>query len=233
MTLTQQNRQIKLTTPLGDDKLLLVGFSGQEEMSRLFRFQLDLISEDNGIKAADIVGKNITFSIDLKDGSQRFFNGFVSRFAAGDEEDGRRNYRAEVVPWLWFLTQTADCRLFQNKKIPEIIEQVFSDLGFSDFELSMKLDHKKWEYCVQYRESDFNFVSRLMEQEGIFYFFKHEDGKHQLVLADHKGAYADCPEKRSRLSPIIGQRMFKDHFTSWEQQFDFCSGKWAADRLQL
>ena len=227
MALTQQHRQLKLMTPLGDDKLLLTGFTGQEEMSHLFRFHLDLLSEDNAIKAADIVGKNVTFSITLADGSQRFFNGFVCRFAAGDEADGRRRYRAEVVPWLWFLTQTANCRLFQNKKIPDIIQQVFSDRGFSDFELSMKLDHKKWEYCVQYRESDFNFVTRLMEQEGIFYFFKHDNGKHQLVLADHKGAYVDCVENEVDYPPTVGQKMFKDHLTGWEQQFDFCTGKWA------
>lgn len=227
MTLTQKNRQFQVLTPLGEDQLVLVGISGQEEMSRLFRFQLDLISDNNGVKAADIVGQNITFSWELPDQSRRFFNGFVSRFAAGDEEDGRRTYRAEVVPWLWFLTQTADCRLFQKKKIPDIIEKVFSELGFNDFEFNLKLNHKEWEYCVQYRESDFNFVSRLMEQEGIFYFFKHENGKHTLVLADHKSAYVDCVESEIDYPPNFGQQMVKDHLTSWEQRFEFCTGKWA------
>lgn len=227
MPLAQENRQLKLATPLGPDQLLLAGFNGTEGISQLFRFTLDLISDDNAIKAADIVGKNVTFSIELLGGSPRFFNGFVSRFSAGDESDARRAYRAEVVPWLWFLTQTTDCRLFQKKKIPDIIKQIFSDLGFTDFEMSLKLEHKEWEYCVQYRESDFNFVTRLMEQEGIFYFFEHSDGKHKLVIADHKDAYVDCVETEVDYPVTVGQHMFKDHITSWEQQFEFRPGKWA------
>ena len=108
-------------------------------MSRLFSFQLEMISDNNAVAAADIVGKNVTFSVSLPDDSFRHFNGFVSRFAAGDEDQqGRRNYRAEVVPWLWFLTRTADCRIFQNKTVPEIIEQVFKDLGFSDYKPQLR-----------------------------------------------------------------------------------------------
>ena len=146
---------------------------------------------------------------------------------AGDEADERRNYRAEVVPWLWFLTQTADCRIFQEKKVGDIIRQIFSDLGFSDFRMDLQLDHKKWEYCVQYRETDFNFVSRLMEQEGIFYFFVHEDGKHTMVLADHKGAYVDCKEATADFPLSLGQHDVQDHLTSWQHAYEFRPGKFA------
>jgi len=229
MALKQANRALKLTTPLGEDVLLLTAFHGHEEMSRLFRYQLDMISDDNAITAADIVGKNVTFSIDLADGSFRRFNGYVSRFVAGDEdEENRRNYRAEVVPWLWFLTRTSDCRIFQKKTLPEIIEQIFGDLGFSDFEVSqIKGSHPQWEYCVQYRETDFNFVSRLMEQEGIFYFFKHEDGKHTMVLADQKGAYETCAESEVDFPRHYGTTEITDHITSWEHSWEFRTGKWA------
>src|SRR5262245_61754434 len=177
--LTQENRQIAVATPLGPDVFLLTGFAGREEASRLFEFQLDLLSEDHTIKPADIVGKNLTFTIRLADQSPRYFNGFVSRFAAGGAESGLRRYRAVVVPWLWFLTRTADCRIFQDKTVPEIITKIFQDLGFGDYDfLEIKGSHPKWEYCVQYRETDFNFVSRLMEQEGIFYYFRHGNGSH-------------------------------------------------------
>ncbi len=228
MAMKQATRVLSLKTPLAENELVMTGFSGNEEMSRLFRFQLDMISDNNGIKAADIVGKNITFNIKLADGSQRYFNGFVNRFLAGDEDDqGRRDYRAEVVPWLWFLTQTADCRIFQNTTVPEIIEQIFMDLGFSDFELDIRGSHKKWEYCVQYRETDFNFVSRLAEQEGIFYYFRHANGKHVLVLADQKNAYKDCPEKEVDYPRDVGVGAYviEDHITSWEHRYDFCTGK--------
>jgi type VI secretion system secreted protein VgrG len=227
MVLTQQERMLKLSTPLGEDVLLLTGFTGQEEISRLFRFQLEMISDNNGIAAADIVGKNVTFSVELSDGSPRFFNGFVNQFVAGDEEHGRRNYRAEVVPWLWFLTQTADCRLFQDKTIKDIIETIFGDLGFSDYKFDLQLDHKKWEYCVQYRETDFNFVSRLMEQEGVSYWFKHADGKHEMVISDHKGAYYDLIEKEVEYPPNVGGVSITDHITSWEHRYEFRPGKWA------
>ncbi len=227
MALKQKERLLSLSTPLGGDALVLTAFSGREELSRLFSYQLDLISDNNAIAAKDIVGKIVTWSIKLKDGT-RYFNGFVCRFYAGDEQHGRRNYRAEVVPWLWFLTRTADCRIFQNKTVKDIIEQIFHDLGFSDFETAqVKGSHPKREYCVQYRETDFNFVSRLMEEEGIFYFFKHESGKHKLVLGDQKGAYADCVEKEVDYPPDIGSRAIEDCLTSWEHQYQFRTGKWA------
>jgi type VI secretion system secreted protein VgrG len=227
MPLQQQTRRLKLTTPLGDNVLLLVAFRGREELSRLSHFQLDMISDTTDIEPARIVGLNVTVSMELADGSERFFNGFVSQFVAGDEGDGRRNYRAEVVPWLWFLTQTADCRIFQNKKVDAILQQIFGDLGFSDYEFNLGRSHKTWEYCVQYRETDFNFVSRLMEQEGLFYFFKHEDGKHTLVICDHAGAYVDCPESEIEYPGSIGTAAIKDHLTSWEHRYNFCPGKWA------
>ncbi len=227
MPLEQKTRLLNLKTPLGENELLLTGFTGKEEISRLFSFQLDMISDNPAVNAADIVGKNVSFNVELSDGSRRHFNGFVSRFIAGDEEDGRRNYRAEVVPWLWFLTQTADCRIFQNLKIADILKKIFEDLGFKDFKVDLKGDHKSWDYCVQYRETDFNFVSRLMEEEGIFYFFQHEDGKHTLIIADHKGAYQDCLEKEVDFPLSIGEEHLKDHITSWAHQYEFRPGKWA------
>jgi type VI secretion system secreted protein VgrG len=228
MPLTQKTRSLNLTSPLGEDVLLLTRFTGQESMSRLFSYQLDMISENNAVTAADIVGSNVTFSVKLQDDSRRYFNGFVSRLVAGREDlDGVRVYRAEVVPWLWFLTRTADCRIFQNKTVPQIIETIFSDLGFSGFEPNLRGNHKKWEYCVQYRETDFNFVSRLMEQEGIFYYFKHEDGKHTMVLADNKDAYATLPDDTIDYPQVTGPAAFKDHITDWTHHYEFRSGKYA------
>lgn len=222
---TQDNRIIAVTTPLGKDVLLLAGFSGKEEMSRLFTYQLDMFSEKKDIAAKDIVGKSVTFTVFRTDGSPRYFNGLVSRFSAGGLEiQGLRHYRAEMVPWLWFLTRTADCRIFQNKTVPEIIEQIFKDLGFTAYELSLKATYVKWEYCVQYRETDFNFVSRLMEQEGIFYWFRHENGKHTMVLADQASAYKDCVEKEADYTP---GSLAPNHVAQWDHQYEFRPGKWA------
>ena len=227
MALLQENRVLGIKTPLGSDVLLLAGFRGTENISRLFNYELELISDDSEISANDLVGKNVTFNVKLTDDTPRFFNGFVSELVAGDVEDGRRNYRAKVVPWLWFLSQTADCRIFQQKTAVEIIEQVFKDLGFSDYDLQIKGQHQQRDYCVQYRETDFNFVSRLMEDEGIFYYFKHEDGKHTLVLADHTGAYNDCGENSVDYPSSRGQDAVTDHIKSWSHRYGFVSGKWS------
>ena len=188
-----------------------------------------MISDDNAIQAKDIVGKGVTIGIEMADGSERFFHGLVNRFSAGDEDDeGRRNYQATVVPWLWFLTQTADCRIFQNMTGPDIIEQIFQDLGFSDFDKGgISGEHKEWEYCVQYRETDFNFVSRLMEQEGIFYYFSFEDGKHTMVIADQNDACQDCTESEVDFPRDYATRAIEDYITRWEHSYQFCPGKWA------
>ena len=235
MALKQASRLLMLRTPLGDDALVLTAFSGREEISRLFCFQLEMISDNNAIKAADIVGQNVTWGVKLKDKPPRHFNGFVSRFFAGDEDkSGRRQYRAEVVPWLWFLTRTADCRIFQDKTVVEIIKQIFQDLGFSDFETAQTQgSHPKRTYCVQYRETDFNFVSRLMEEEGIFYFFKHQEGKHILVLGDQKSAYVDCVEKEVDYPTDFGSRTFEDFLTQLGTPLSVPHGQVGADRLQF
>ena len=191
---TQKNRELAIETPLGEDVLLLVRMSGSEELGRLFEYNLELASENKQIKAEDIVGKNVTVRLDLGAGRTRYFNGHVSSFSQLTGAGQLARYRATVVPWLWFLTQTADCRIFQEKTVVDIIKQVFRDRGFTDFEDGLTGSYRKWEYCVQYRETDFSFVSRLMEHEGIYYYFKHENGKHSLVLADSYSAHEPYPE---------------------------------------
>ncbi len=221
----QQSRLLTLTTPLGEDVLLLTGFTGQEAISRLFSYQLEMVSEEEDIKPQDIVGKNVSWAVQEVDKEPRWFNGHVSRFAAGSaRHHDRRVYRMEVVPYLWFLTRTANCRIFQNKKTPQIIEAIFGDYGLTDFEPQLKRSYPEWEYCVQYRETAFQFVARLAEHEGIFWFFRHEEGKHTLVLADHKGAYKELPE-----SPVdyLAGTLAPNHIDSWEHQYEFRPGKWA------
>ncbi len=234
MPLKQAQRRLAVKTPLGDDVLALTAFAGHEEMSRLFAYQLDFISDNTSVSATQIVGKNVTISVALADDSPRYINGFVTRFFAGDEDvEHRRNYRAEIVPWLWFLTRTSDCRIFQTKSAPDIIQQIFKDLGFSDFQVQLSGKHPPRDYCVQYRETDFNFVSRLMEEEGIFYFFKHEQGKHTLVLADQKSAYVDCKENQVDYPRDPGSRAKEDHLTQLGARLRVPHRQVGADRLQF
>jgi type VI secretion system secreted protein VgrG len=192
-TLSQQSRAIGITTPLGADVLGLRAFALQDKLSRPFQIEADLSSTDGSVNFDKIVGQKVTIRLNAGRSGRRFFSGYVSRFTQVPNEGGFSHYHATIVPWLWFLTRPSDCRIFQEKSVPEIIEQIFKDRGFNDYTLKLSATYPKREYCVQYRESDFNFVSRLMEQEGIYYFFTHEDGKHTLVLADSISAHSPAP----------------------------------------
>jgi type VI secretion system secreted protein VgrG len=210
MAYSQDDRLIAIDTQLGKDALLLAGFSGSEGMSRLFDFELAMLSENHAISFEQIIGKNVTVSVILASGDKRYFNGIISRFSqgrGGAEKGGDPRfsvYRATMVPWLWLLTRTADSRIFQQLTVPDIIEKIFRDLGFSDFAMRLQGNYDKRDYCVQYRETDFNFVSRLMEEEGIHYFFEHENGKHTLVLADAPQENKPCPGQRSARYQLSG-----------------------------
>ena len=192
-TYIQDNLKLKLTTPLGADKLLLRSCRGEEQISGLFNFRLEMVSEDNAIDFSAIVGKAVTVTLTLGNDTEHYVNGIVGRFIQEETNLRLTRYFADIYPWLWLLTKTSDCRIFQNKSVPDIIEAVFSDLGFTDFRNDLKSTYDTREYCVQYNETAFNFVSRLMEEEGIFYFFEHSSDKHTLVLGDDADAHKTCP----------------------------------------
>jgi type VI secretion system secreted protein VgrG len=217
MAQMQTARQVEIITPLGDDVLLFHSMTATEELGRLFQFELDLLSKDPNLKFEDLLGQNVTIRLDLPDDKTRYFNGFVSRFSQEGTFDDFNAYSATVHPWLWFLTRTADCRIFQEKKVPDIIKEVFGDHGFTDYEESLSGSYRTWEYCVQYRETDFNFVSRLMEQEGIYYYFKHEIDKHTLVLADSVGSHEAFAgyEQLPYFPPDEHALRERDHIYDW------------------
>jgi type VI secretion system secreted protein VgrG len=229
MTFTQAVRPIGIDTPLGEDTLLLRAFQGQEAISKLFTFELDLVSEEASIKYEDIVGQAVTLRISLADGSLRYWNGFVNRFVQAGRDSNLSVYQATMVPWLWFLDQTTDCRIFQNKTAPDIIKQIFQEYGYRDFTLSLYGDFVNRDYCVQYRESDFNFVSRLMEEEGIFYFFEHENAKHTLVLGNDPAVHKPCPNQpTARYEGTAGGWQDDDVILQWLQEQEFRPGTFTA-----
>jgi type VI secretion system secreted protein VgrG len=227
MPYTQEGRLITLTTPLGEDVLLLAGFSGHEAISRLFRFHLDLLTEHSPIDFTQIIGKNVTISVAQSDNTLRYFNGMVSQFAQSGSDTTFVRYEMEVVPWTWMLTRYADCKIFHNKKVGDILEQVFKDRGFQDYKLSLNGGYSPLEYCVQYRETDFNFISRLMEQNGIFYFFQHEKGKHTMVIADSSSIHEPCPGQESAgYNLVTGGLETDDVVDTWNIEQELRTGKY-------
>jgi len=184
---SQAGRPIVITTPLGPDRLLLAGFRGHESISQLFRFELDLLAEVNtDIHFEDIIGQGVTIQMRLANDETRYFHGIVKRFSQGGSDEIFTAYHAEVVPKPWLLTKTVQSRIFQNMSVPDILHEVFSGIDIT-FKLSGTYYPRN--YCVQYRESDFDFASRLMEDEGIYYFFHHSDGAHQMVVTDAQTSY--------------------------------------------
>lgn len=185
---TQQNLGLTVSSPLGDNDLLLRSLHGEDRISGLFHYTLELYSQAVDLDMASVVGQSITAKV-AHPGGEFAINGVVSRFVQAGTSQRFTTYYAELRPWLWMLTMVTDSRIFQEKSVLEIIEEVFGDHGFSDYRNDCQGSYDPREYCVQYQESCFDFISRLMEDEGIYYFFEHEDGKHTLVLADDGSAH--------------------------------------------
>ena len=183
-TYKQADRPIAITTPLGKDVLLLNGFRGHETISQLFHFDIELLAEaTDDIKFDKILGQNVTLEMRLVNDEKRYFNGIVKRFSQGGRTDEDFiHYEAELVPKIWLLTKNVRSRIFQHVSVPDILKKMFA--GY-DVSWEITGTFKPRDYCVQYRESDFDFASRLMEEEGIYYFFKHTSSGHQLVVTDH------------------------------------------------
>jgi type VI secretion system secreted protein VgrG len=194
----QENRAYEIFVPaLGRDVFMLVAFEGSEFVSNTFQFRADVISETKGIDCEALLRKPVVVEI-KRDGGQpsRFIHGcFAQVRLTGKDTDPpiRYYYECTIVPWLWFLNLETDCRIFQNLDAKEIITKVFQEHKFTDFTFKLEGALPKREYTVQYRETSLNFISRLLEEEGIFYFFEHTEQKHQLILTNVNSVTAKCP----------------------------------------
>ncbi|HKW48151.1 MAG TPA: type VI secretion system tip protein TssI/VgrG, partial [Gemmatimonadaceae bacterium] len=184
LTYTQKGRAISVESVLGPDALLLESIDGKEAIAGGFKYTLGLLAKDPGISAAKLIRTPITVTLHLSDGSDREITGLVSRFVQLDQAEGLTVYEAEIRPWFWFLSLTSDFCIWQNKSVPDIVKAVCNEAGFSDLTFRLTKPHKPHEYRVQYGETHRDFLSRLMEEEGIFYFFDHADKKHHMVVAD-------------------------------------------------
>jgi len=184
---------VQITTPMGPNVLLVRNYSGEEAISELFRYDLELYSQNSSLDATQIVGKAVTLEIPLSNGSWQYVNGIVGRFTQAGMDNRFVTYLAELHPWPWLLTMSADCRIFQNMSTLDIVKKIFSDLGFTDFSDKTTGTYTARDYCVQYRETAFAFVSRLLEEEGISYYFTHDASKHMMVLVDDTSSWGTCP----------------------------------------
>lgn len=231
-TLKQKGRLLEVKTqlkgPYSPDALVINGLSGSEAVSGLFSFRMELLAEAlPEVDVLELKGTSISVSLQAND-SVRYFSGIIRRISRGrgergDRGRGFRRYDAEVVPWMWLLTQRSGCRIFQDLTVPEIIKKILDEYKGAFSNVVKYIDnttasrHLPLDYCVQYRETDFNFVSRLMEHEGIFYYFEHSDNEHELIFTDEQSNLTSVAGKSTILLEVdkgYGER--EDVITDWE-----------------
>ncbi|RWP10895.1 MAG: type VI secretion system tip protein VgrG [Mesorhizobium sp.] len=208
-------RATVVQTPVGADLLTFTHLVGRDEISRCLAYTVGFVSSSPEIDPLKMLGGAV--SIEGESDPKRWFSGLVSEFRLTRIEDRLAYYEAVIRPWLWFLGNTTDCRIFQNMSVIEIVEEVFSKYSTAKFEKRLQGSYPPREYCVQYDETDLDFVQRLLEHEGILYFFEHDEGKHTLVLADAMNKLKPAPgyEKVPYHFEGQGSRRDVEYITEW------------------
>ncbi len=231
MSITQANRFAAIKSSLPGDALLLRSCEISEQLGRPFRLEMELVSEDRELEFAQLLGQDITLELrDAAGAAVRYFNGIVSRFTqSGEATTDYVIYRATVVPKLWLLTRQADCRIFIAKSIPDILKLVLgAEMRGGTVQYQLKRTYPTLDFCVQYRETHFNFISRLMEAEGIYYFFKHSDGEHVMVVTDDINAHQAYPNYSDiRYHPAHGKEAFAEAVREFSWALEVQTGKYA------
>lgn len=233
----QESRLLSLSTVLGPDTLVIEEVSGLDELSQPFELKVTASAKDDRFKIEDLIGTKISIRVQTaaEGGDDRHLCGFVAGVDhMGFDVQDLSRYELTVVPWLWMLTKTSDCRIFQEITVPEIIRKVFADFNHADFRVELKGNYPQREYCVQYRETDFNFVQRLMEHEGIYYFWEHKDNAHTMVICDHMSSHKPVPgfgsiRYRSEFSGVQD----KFYLWTWEAKHRVTSGKYALNSFDF
>lgn len=207
--------QFELFSPLDSEDFRLHALSFRETLGRISEARLECLSLKSDIDPDTLLGKMCSVSVNLPDEGERFLSGYFTHFSHTGTYGRYQRYEATLHPWPWFMTRTADCRIFQNKTVPEIIKEVFADHSVAEFRDTLTGSYAQREYCVQYRETDFNFLARLMEEEGIYFFFEYEKDKNVLVLADGYAAHSPVPGKSSFEYIDNAGSDDPDHVTGW------------------
>jgi len=230
--LSQAKRIASFKTPLGSDKFVVTHFDGTEGLSELFEFRIEAVSDDENVDLSKILGELCSVKYGLRGGGTRHFNGVLAEARWLGSRGYRSGYSFVLKPWLWLLSHRADCKIFHDKTAPDIIKEIFNKEGKKNFDDRLSESYQKMEYCVQYRETDLSFVLRLMEQHGIYYYFKHTEDGHKLVLSDSKSSHdtqkapaEDGGSAYLLLPPAHAARHKSDHFTDWHKTRRLRTGK--------
>ena len=239
-TITQANRLLEVPRPPA-----LMFYCSQllrlEGVSRPFRFTLKLVADVMNsmpaqVQPSAIVGQPMSIRISLSSADSasagnRYISGMCERFSVEDSDDEFAHYTAVVVPWFSFLNYASNCRIFQDMTVPDIVAKVVQDLGYSaKLQNNTTKTYTTWDYCVQYRETDFNFISRLLEHEGIFYYFEHTASDHKMILADAPSCYTAIPVQTAFATPqprVLLRWKIPSGVGTWRKRFTPANGRCA------
>ncbi len=216
----------------------LAHVSGHESLGRVFEYELEVISDQPNVNPMTLLGTNVTWALEMPTGEPRYFNAYITRFSDAGEirlsspqlapKGVAYRYRMTAHAWLWFLSQTSTTRVFQNKSVPDIVREVLNEHKLGGLEVQLTASYRQWEYCVQYRETDLNFVSRLLEQEGIYYYYQHTNGSHTVVLCDDTGRHETYRSFSSmNFGPVGGTKEASEQITSWSRTAEIHPGSYA------
>jgi type VI secretion system secreted protein VgrG len=225
--LSQDGRIGELTTPAGKDVMVLNRFEGTEGLGQMFEFRIGALSLKDNYDLDSLIGKNCCVRIKTVDQLDRYFNGVLTEANYNGGQFDLYGYQFVLRPWFYLLSKASDCRIFSKMKAPDIIKKVFSDRGFNDFRDNLKGDYPEVTYITQYRETDLNFVCRLMEEFGIYYYFEHTDSKHTLVLCDTPSCHDAVPGMQSvpLLPSTMAARRDRQQFDAWSSSRALQTGK--------
>ncbi|SOE98664.1 Rhs element Vgr protein [Burkholderia sp. OK233] len=224
------SRIFTLDSPLGD-QLKFRSLCGDEELGRMFEFRIEALADSHSLSLQALLGQSVTVNIEEQGGATRYLNGVIARASLAGR-DAARHYRYELVvrPWLWLATRRTDCRIYQMRSVPEIVQETLAPYGFQ-IENRLTGSYAPREYCVQYNETDADFVSRLIENEGIYYYFEHASGKHTLVLCDAMSSHHPLPGYAS--IPYLGHDRAtiadEEHIDTWVPAKEINAGRHEAD----
>lgn len=199
MDMTQNTRLIRLSGSFIDDSCVAIELEGREVLSSPFEFRVQFLTETLDLTCENVIGQKVGIAIHNQGRTEGIYrHGRVNRLVLNDvNENGVRYYQIHVVPGFWFLSQANHNRIFENKTSLEIVEEIIGSYGaFCTLESKANGTYIKREYCVQFNESDLEFVERLLAEDGITYYFTFSAGEHTLVLTDQTNGYVECIEDK-------------------------------------
>ena len=234
--MAKRNFPVKIAVAGVSAELLFEELRGKEQLSEPYTYELTALSDTGDISPEETLGRQATVTVDQPERGPQRFGGLVSRFVRLGQhkfaEQTLYRYQLRLQPWFWFLTRAADCRVFQQKSVKEIFAAVVNGRGFSSgehYELDLQGTPPKREYCVQYRETDFNFLSRLLEDAGIWYFFRHEEDRQIMVLTDAASGHKPVTKYEQIVyHQTAGEIVTEDRIENWWVEHSVQTGKYTS-----